>query len=431
VERGEWESESDYPRAPLPAHERTWRHPSEVGRENWVQTEPTLVVGRGLSVATGTIGAILAVGLLWLMIPRHNEGGVAVEESTTSARTQSSPPLSREASSAPPSLQGSSGTAATSAPAAATTTSIQPTSPTSVAASALSSTTQLVSRPVPTLVIDRGGVEEAVPAIAVSLRTGHYIVTTAAAVDGRSDLSVQLPSGETVTGTVVSVDAASGAAVLVVDMEIENSSFEPSALTVSAEGTIVATPDGEAVRLWADETGTQISYQSGSVPGEGVPVIDADGRLMGLCTQNSSGVHLVGVNALMTALEGAEAAEGIATTTTTGTSTTGTAGSATSTTMVASSPPNPALSRLGVRLQVTDTGAVMVTEVSVGGPAALAGIQIGDVVTAVDGKTTTDIAGLGSAVSAHAIGDTVIITVLHLGATAATDVAVTLTEKPF
>lgn len=431
MERGEWENEPDYPRAPLPAHERVWRHPSEIGRENWVQTEPPLVVGRGLSVATGTIGAILAVGLLWLMIPRHNEGGVAVEESSTSARTQSSPPpLSRDSSTVPQSLQGSSNLTNTSSPVAATTTSAAPSLSTSVAASALQSTTTLLGRPVPTLVIDRGGIDEAVPAIAVSLRTGHYIVTTAAAVDGRSDLSVQLPNGDMVTGSVVSSDAASGAAVLAVDMEIEDSSFEPSAQVVSADGTIVTTPDGAAVRLWADETGTKISYQSGTAPGEGVPVIDGDGRLMGLCTQNDTGVRLVSIDALMTALDGAEAAEGITTTTAAGTSTSGAAGSSTTTTMVASSPPIPATPGLGVRVQVSDAGSIVVTDVSVGGPAALAGIQVGDVVTAVDGKQVADVAALSAAVSAHAVGDTIVVSVVHPGATAAVDVTATLTEKP-
>ncbi len=401
-----------------------------MGRETWVQTEPPLVVGRGLLMATGTIGAILAVGLLWLMIPRHNEGGVAIEESTTSARTQSSPPLSREPSSAQQSLQDPSGSASAVSPVAATSTSAMQAPTTSVAASAMSSTTMLVVRTVPTLVIDRGGIDEAVPAVAVSLRTGHYIVTTAAAVDGRSDLSVQLPSGEMVTGTVVSVDAASGAAVLAVDMEIENSSFEPSAQVVSADGTIVTTPDGAAVRLWADETGTQISYQSGTAPGEGVPVIDVDGRLMGLCTQNDTGVRLVSVDALMSALDGAEAAESIVTTTTAASSTMGTASPGTTTTMVASSPPVPASPWLGVRVQPSETGSVVVTDVSVGGPAALAGIQVGDVVTAVDAKSVTDVAGLGAAVSAHAIGDTIIVSVVHPGAVAAIDVAASLTEKP-
>ena len=426
MERGEWESDPDYPRAPLPAHERTWRHPSEIGRETWVQTEPPLIVGRGLSVATGTIGAILAVGLLWLMIPRHDEGGVAVEESTTSARTQSPPPLSRDTSSEPQSLQGTATSAAPGSPTAATTNSLRAVSTTSVAASLLpSTTTTLVSRPAPTLVIDRGGVEEAVPAIAVSLRTGHYIVTTAAAVDGRSDLAVQLPSGETATGTVVSVDTASGVAVLAVDMEIENSSFEPSAQIVSAEGTIVATPDGAAMRLWADGNGTQISYQSGTTPGEGVPVLDGEGRLMGLCTQNEAGVRLVGVDALMAALDGVEAAERLATTTSTGTS-----GSSTTTTLVASSPPVPMAAWLGVRVQVLETGAIVVAEVNVGGPAALAGIQVGDVVSAVDGKPVADIAGLGAAVAAHAVGDAIVVSVVHPGATSATDVTATLTEKP-
>jgi hypothetical protein len=87
VERGEWDEEPDYPRAPLPAHERQWRHPSEQGAYVWDRSEPPLVVGKGLSVATGTVGAVLAIGLLWLMVPHSNRngGGVAEVSSTVHA----------------------------------------------------------------------------------------------------------------------------------------------------------------------------------------------------------------------------------------------------------------------------------------------------------------------------------------------------------
>src|SRR5215216_79232 len=55
--------------APLPPHERTWRHPSELGAAQWIATEPPIVIGRGLTAVTGAIGLILATGLLWAMLP--------------------------------------------------------------------------------------------------------------------------------------------------------------------------------------------------------------------------------------------------------------------------------------------------------------------------------------------------------------------------
>src|SRR4051812_24727198 len=137
VERGEWEDDPEYPNAPLPAHERTWRHPSEQGATQWVRSEPPLVVGRGLSVATGTVGAVLAVGLLWLMIPNDNKGGgVAVQGSTTvrvAAETLTSRAPSSLPATAPAELSSapitSLATASTAPPPTDGTTASPPTSP--------------------------------------------------------------------------------------------------------------------------------------------------------------------------------------------------------------------------------------------------------------------------------------------------------------
>ena len=67
--------EGSYPPAPLPAHERAWRHPSEVGRAVWVHAEPPLTIGRGLLVTTGAIGGLLSLAVLWAMLPSAGRGG--------------------------------------------------------------------------------------------------------------------------------------------------------------------------------------------------------------------------------------------------------------------------------------------------------------------------------------------------------------------
>ena len=58
-----------YGPAPLPAHERRWRHPSEIGQAAWVLTEPPVAIGRGLLVTTGAIGCMLGIAVLWLLVP--------------------------------------------------------------------------------------------------------------------------------------------------------------------------------------------------------------------------------------------------------------------------------------------------------------------------------------------------------------------------
>ncbi|MBI5087375.1 MAG: hypothetical protein HZB15_00470, partial [Actinobacteria bacterium] len=61
--------DSFYAAAPLPPHERTWRHPSELGQAAWMLSEPPVAIGRGLLVTTGAIGCVLGIAVLWLLVP--------------------------------------------------------------------------------------------------------------------------------------------------------------------------------------------------------------------------------------------------------------------------------------------------------------------------------------------------------------------------
>lgn len=68
VERGEGFDDDAYPVAPVPKHERSWRHPSEVGQQVWVHTEPPMTVGRGVLVSVVAMGGLLVVGALWVVL---------------------------------------------------------------------------------------------------------------------------------------------------------------------------------------------------------------------------------------------------------------------------------------------------------------------------------------------------------------------------
>ena len=63
MSRSDWDDDEQYEVAPLPAHERVWRHPSEMGEQAWLHSEPPLAIGRGLTMATGTIGCVLALAV--------------------------------------------------------------------------------------------------------------------------------------------------------------------------------------------------------------------------------------------------------------------------------------------------------------------------------------------------------------------------------
>ena len=69
-----------------------------------------------------------------------------------------------------------------------------------------------------------------------------------------------------------------------------------------------------------------------------------------------------------------------------------------------------------------------VGDVTAGGPAAEAGLQSGDIITAVDGKPVTDSTGLVVAVRDRAVGDEVTLTVDRGGDTQ--DISVTLAAAP-
>jgi S1-C subfamily serine protease len=71
---------------------------------------------------------------------------------------------------------------------------------------------------------------------------------------------------------------------------------------------------------------------------------------------------------------------------------------------------------LGVSTQAVDGTGATVIEVGTGTPAAAAGLQVGDVIVAIDSTQVSDPDGLGAAITSHAPGDRVTVTYLRGGA---------------
>lgn len=379
MERGEWDNDADYPRAPLPQHERTWRHPSELGAEQWVQSEPPLAVGRGLSVATGAVGTVLALSLLWLMIPHGGQGpSIATQSSSASSRSLV-PPTSPPSPETVPQPAQTAQTSAGVGGVLATTTTIS-----SGAGSELPTSSQVVSAgPVPTMVLDPDRAP-ATPPIAVAFGTGHFVVTTASAVRGREQISVKLPSGVTVLGAVVAVDVVAGTAVLSVSSPIETTPIETTPIEFSSSmladgGFTLMMPEAITARLWRDGKDTMVSYDGPDGPTrEGSIVLDSRGRLMGMCTAAGDGLRLVAVGELQKALI-----------------------SASGTTL----PP-----WIGIEVELDVNGLVVVIGVTDGSPADDAGFKPGDVILGIDGAPIGGLESVRSIVSAHTAGDVVSFT---------------------
>ena len=84
---------------------------------------------------------------------------------------------------------------------------------------------------------------------------------------------------------------------------------------------------------------------------------------------------------------------------------------------------------MGIRAATVTGGGVLVSSVDPGGPAARAGLQAGDVITAVDGKDTPDADALTSILATLEPGDVARVAVIHADGSQAT-VNVTLGEIP-
>jgi S1-C subfamily serine protease len=378
----EWNDGTDddqYPIAPVPTHERAWRHPSEIGQAQWTRTEPPLTIGRGLVAATTTLGCLLAVAVVWAMWPATGGGVTAISTVVSTvvvpaAQSEPSPTTSSvgliEAASstsfAPP--RATSAGPVTTAPAPATTAPRRIPPQSSVPASV---------ETVPAAALPR--------AAAVSVNGDLLLVTTALAVADRRELLVTFDGFGAVNASVVVVDQRSGLAVL---------AAEPAAIAgvtqlVVGTGPTDLTPvkafsaESTELDLVADESGLLwvAGWSSPQAPvdtPEGMPLVDEAGALVGLCSHRGDGMVLVKVD-LLTDL------------------------------LVQQIGPTP--SWMGVVLDSTAAGPLTIGFVEPDGPAALAGLRSGDVIVAVDNIPMLTQADLDAALDGRQPGDEVSVSV--------------------
>lgn len=370
-----------YPSAPVPAHERTWRHPSEVGQAHWVQSEPPLAIGRGLMAATGLIGCALGLAVVWLLVP----GGL-------DQQPVAGPTVTR-------SVGAVGGVPATTEPRnglLTPTTVVRPTS-----------TVPTESVPPHTVAVQTA--VSAAPATAVLIEGTGLLLTTAAAVHEQRRIAVEDASDvlheASVVGTngelvVLATGDASSTPVDVVGFDaIGRATPGDEVVVLAATPMQVEYPtEGEAIELGEQADGTDIV--------EGTPVVDADGVLVALCTRGESSdgepelrvVPIAGVLAsLLTGDTVGTAPRDDDSTDDGGPSTDDAWG---------------ANGWIGVRLvELTGPAAVMVDRVTPDSPAAIVGIAAGEVIRAIDGREVATVAEVRAALVESVPGDTVVLTV--------------------
>ena len=392
MERSEWSdddaagdasNEGSYPPAPLPEHERTWRHPSEIGNAVWVHTEPPITIGRGLLITTGAIGGLLSLAVLWAMLPSAGRDGDAAPTAVTST------------------AKGLSGASVTVRPETLVATSIAldlpstsfRTESTGTPASEEITNTTFVRTPT-----TEGTQTSQLEAAPVAVGIGDsLIVTTARAVEGHTSITLTDANGQPHDATVLMVDAHLGLALLSADAASTTTSYGigPAASPGDAVTVMGASPTSATVSLDADGHLTLDGWSDSAA--EGTPVINADGQLVGICSHGSSGPVLVSV-----ANVGA---------------------------MLPPTKPTKVASWMGLHVTANEQGALVIDRVAGDGPSAAAGIVIGDVITAVDGVAVTSVDQVKAAIVAHVPDDIVTLTLTRADQTTA-DIAVTVGTAP-
>jgi putative serine protease PepD len=243
------------------------------------------------------------------------------------------------------------------------------------------------------------------------LDTEGHIVTNAHVVDGASALSVRFSDGSEATATLVGTDPSTDLAVI--DVDVAASKLTPLALAdessvevgdavvaigspfglegpittgiVSALDRTIEAPNGYAID-GAIQTDAAINHGN-----SGGPLLDASGKVIGVNAQIASesggndGVGFaIGVSTVKKVATALAAGE--------------TVGHA----------------YLGVSLEDADGGA-RVAAVTSGGPAADAGVRVGDVITALDGDAVGSTDEVRGAIDALEVGAHATITVLRGG----------------
>jgi hypothetical protein len=223
-------------RGPLPPHERTWRHPSELAAEEraLIVAEPSPRGARFLALATGTLG-LLAVGLLMITItPQRTDSPILLSASTTPIAT----------------AQGAGRSAA---------------------AAIVPAATEAV-----------GLRSESARVLATPIGDGRFALVTRESLAGSDDtvIDVRLPSGQMSAGSIVT---ASEDAVVV-------------ALAVTEPGHAIASDrpgDRDMVTVMATPPIT-VAYDDVDTLAveEGTAVVDDDGNLVGICSRRSGSRHV-------------------------------------------------------------------------------------------------------------------------------------------
>jgi putative serine protease PepD len=247
------------------------------------------------------------------------------------------------------------------------------------------------------------------------------IVTNFHVVDGSSSITVKFQNGKSAKATLVGSDSGTDLAVIKVD---------PSATTLVplTLGDSSTVQTGEAVFAIGSPFGLADSLSAGIVSATGRTITSPSNKSIANAIQTDAAINhgnsggplldangkVIGVNSQIESQSGGSDGVGFAIPV-------NTVKSVASQLVAGQKVTHPFL---GVYLSDASGGGATITKLTAGGPAATAGIQAGDVVTAVDSAPITSSSDLVTAISSDTVGQKVTLTVTRGGASQ--QIAVTL-----
>jgi putative serine protease PepD len=247
------------------------------------------------------------------------------------------------------------------------------------------------------------------------------IVTNFHVVDGSSSITVKFQNGKSAKATLVGSDSGTDLAVIKVD---------PSATTLVplTLGDSSTVQTGEAVFAIGSPFGLADSLSAGIVRATGRTITSPSNKPIANAIQTDAAINhgnsggplldangkVIGVNSQIESQSGGSDGVGFAIPV-------NTVKSVASQLVAGQKVTHPFL---GVYLSDASGGGATITKLAAGGPAATAGMQAGDVVTAVDSTPITSSSDLVTAISSDTVGQKVTLTVTRGGASQ--QIAVTL-----
>lgn len=395
------DSATAYPAAPVPAHERAWRHPSELGQAQWAMSEPPLVIGRGLLVTTGAFGALLGVALLWMLVPIGAD--TAPRVATAAPRSGGGDQVRSSPGTGTVPVVALGGAALAATPVVTLPAERVPPNTLRLAA----------EDPVETDGNTDSGAPPPPAAVVVMVEGSSFLLTTAAAVTGADDVvdSVAVTDDSDDSRIVTVVSVTQGVAML------SPADGSTAGLDVIGFSDVAAADAGDTVTLLGPESievaypapGETLSIDASSIDlstiAEGTPLIDGEGALVALCTMSTDAdgdleVHVVPVIPLVD--------------------------EATSTITIPSAPDDRS-AWMGVQLVAgTDPAGnaagdpelrgVVIAMVMPGSPAIDAGLRAGEMILSIDDRAVASPEDASDVMAAALPGDTAVLVVAQLGA---------------